>query len=226
MNGQIVNTIILNDTTMLDNFRNDPISGNPYDYVIQIDYAYPQPGIGWGFDGTAFYRRLTLALVMNNVVIAVIPNTSTFMSNQAPSYQAVIDVTAMSPQPTVGWLYNSDSTLSAPPTPGSQAYYQAIVANAITFGNSIIVQAAARNISMGITQAGQTLNVMNYTDGLITCLVTGSLYEAMTQLSTMIADTSTTKTSLSPFITNATLYATLNQIQTYLGIPLTTNPGP
>jgi hypothetical protein len=302
--GQVVNMIVLNDTSLLSNFMNNPVSGNPYDYVIQTDYVYPQPGIGWGFDGTAFYRQLTLALVMNNVVISVISNTSTFMATQAMSYQAVIDVTTMNPQPTVGWLYNLDGTLSAPPTPGSQAYYQAVVASAITFGQSIIVGAAARNISMGITQAGMTAAVMAYTDGLLTSLLTGSLYQAISQIMTMIADTSPAKVgayasgpdgsllsgtitftavtlgpignsivlmfnglqqvgtvvaawnsanptnqvsytgsstavpdsatvtlsggvqTLAPFITNDTLYSTLNQIQTYLGLPLTVNPGP
>lgn len=304
MNGQVVNAIALSDTTLLDNFRHDPVSGIPYDYVIQIDYVYPQPGIGWGFDGTAFYRKLTLALVMNNVVVSVIPNNSTFLSTQAMAFQAVVDITTMSPQPAIGWLYNLDGTLSAPPTPGSQAYYQSVVAAAIAFGQSIIVGAAARNISLGITQAGMTAAVMAYTDGLLTSLLTGSLYEAISQIMAMIADTSSAKVgayatgpdgsflggtitftavtlgpignsivltfnglqqvgtvvnawnaanptnqvtytgsstalpnsatvtlsggvqTLAPFVTNDTLYATLNQIQVYLGITPTPNPGP
>jgi hypothetical protein len=304
MNGQVVNTIVLNNTVLLSDFANDPASGNPYDYIIQIDYVYPQPGIGWGFDGTAFYRNLTLALVMNNVVSSVIQNNSTFMATQSMSYQAVIDVTTMNPQPSAGWIYNADGSLSAPPTPGSQAYYQAIVASAIAFGQTIIVGAAARNISMGITQAGMTAAVMAYTSDLLTSLLTGSLYEAISQLMVMIADTSPAKVgahatgtdgtllsgtitftavnlgvtgnsialtfnglqqvgtvvsawntanpsnqvtytgsstavpesatvnlsggvnTLSPFVTNDTLYSTLNQIQTYLDIPLTPNPGP
>jgi hypothetical protein len=288
----------------LNNFRIDPVSGNPFDYIIQIDYVYPQPGIGWGFDGTAFYRMLTLALVLNNTVVSVIQNNSTFLFTQAMAYQAVVDVTTMNPQPTVGWLYNLDGTLSAPPVPGSQAYYQSVVANAIAFGQNLIVQAAARNISLGITQLGMTAAVMAYTNGLLTSLLTGSLYQAITLIMGMIADTSPAKigsyasgpdgsllsgtitftavtmgiignsisltfngfqqvgtvvsawnaanptnqvtytgsstaipdsatvslsggvNTLAPFITNATLYTTLNQIQTYLGVALTPNPGP
>jgi hypothetical protein len=299
MNGRVVNTIVLNSSALLSNFTSDPLSGNPYDYVIQIDYVYPQPGIGWGFDGTGFYRQLTLALVLNNAVVSVIQNNSTFMSTQAMSYQAVVDVTTMYPQPTVGWIYNTDGTLSAPPTPGSQAYYQAVVASAIAFGQTVIVQAAARNISMGITQLGMTASVMAYTDDLLTCLLTGSLYQAITEIAIMIADTSSAKVgayatgsdntitftavtlglignsialtfdgvqqvgtvvsawnaanpsnqvtytgsstavpnsatvnlsgginTLAPFVTNNTLYSTMNQIQTYLNLPLTANPGP
>jgi hypothetical protein len=304
MNGQVVNTIVLDSTAKMDYFSNDPVSGVPYDYIIQIDYVYPKPGIGWGFDGTAFYRRLTLALVMNNVVSSVIQNNSTFMATQAASYQAVVDVTTMNPQPMAGWIYNIDGSMSAPPAPGSQAYYQAIVASAIAFGQTIIVGASARNISMGITQVGMTAAVMTYTNSLLTSLITGSLYEAISQLMVMIADTSPAKVgayatgtdgtllsgtitftavtlgaignsivltfdgiqqvcsivgawnaanpsnqvtytgsstaipesatvnlsggvnTLAPFVTNSTLYSTLNQIQTYLNIPVTPNPGP
>ena len=217
--GRVVNTIVLSDSTLLDNFRNDPISGNPYDYVIQIDYAFPQPGIGCGFDGSAFYRQMTLALVMNNVVVSVVQNTSTFMSTQAMSYQAVIDITLMNPQPTVGWLYNLDSTLSAPPAYPSPQYFQNIVTSAINFGTALIVQAAGQNISSGITQAGKTLAVMNYTVQLVVCLNTGSLYEAINQINVMLADTSDEKNNCAPFITNDKLTNTKYQIQNYLGIP-------
>jgi hypothetical protein len=132
----------------------------------------------------------------------------------------------MNPQPTAGYLYNSDGSLSAPPAYPSPQYFQNIVAQAVAFGNSIIIQSAARNVSAGITQAGQTLAMMTYCSQLMMCLSTGSLYEAIAELNTMIADTSTDKTNLSPFLTNDLLYATMNSIQTYLEIPLTPNPGP
>jgi hypothetical protein len=53
--GQIVNTIILNDMSILNLFMADPTTQIPYDYVLQIDNQYPQPGIGWAFDGIQFY---------------------------------------------------------------------------------------------------------------------------------------------------------------------------
>ena len=53
-NQLIVNTIILSDESMLNLFLNDQF-GNPFDYVLRIDMIYPQPGIGWTFDGIQFY---------------------------------------------------------------------------------------------------------------------------------------------------------------------------
>jgi hypothetical protein len=54
-NGVIVNTIHLMDGTLLSLFQNDPSTGLPYDTVLQINFLYPQPGIGWIFDGIQFY---------------------------------------------------------------------------------------------------------------------------------------------------------------------------
>jgi hypothetical protein len=88
-----------------------------------------------------------------------------------------------------------------------------------------MIQFAVANTMAGITQAGQTQAVMNYTADLAQCLSSGSLYAAMTDIEVMIADTSSTKTSLSPFITNAILYSYLNQLQAYLGVTVTPNPG-
>lgn len=51
--GQIQNTIVLDDKSLLCLFLNDP-NGFPYDFVIQVDSMYPRPGIGWSFDGISF----------------------------------------------------------------------------------------------------------------------------------------------------------------------------
>ena len=172
-NQKIVNTLELNDGSLLPLFANDPNTGIPYDAVIQIDIIFPQPGIGWSYINGIFYP------------------------------------------PSV-----------APPAYPSPEYFQMVVSNAIAFGNSLIVQYAAQNVSLGITQAGKTAAVMNYMNLLTSCLSTGSLYEAINQMNVILADTSDTKTNLAPFVTNNTIYFYLNQIQTYLGIPLTPNPGP
>jgi hypothetical protein len=224
-NSKIINTIVLDDSSLLNLFSTDS-NGIPFDALIQIDNIYPPPSIGWVYDGITFFSPSTIAIVQNNLVVSIIPNCNISTIVNTGAYQAILNVTNFNPQPTTGWIYNPDGSLSAPPAPGTQTYYQAIINAAMTFGQSIIVQAAARNISMGITQSGQTIPVMNYCQVLITSLFTGSLYAAITQIEVMIADTSDTKTALAPFITNDILYATMNQIQTYLGIPLTPNPGP
>lgn len=52
--GLVVNTITLDDASILSLFQNDPVSGEPYDHVLQIDFLYPRPGIGWTFDEIQF----------------------------------------------------------------------------------------------------------------------------------------------------------------------------
>ena len=172
LNNKIVNTIMLDDASLLPLFSADQ-NGNPYDSVVQIDTLSPQPGIGWTF---------------NNVNWCPPP--------QAASAQATVDI------------------------------YTQLVQNAITFGQALIVQFATQNVMAGITQAGKTQAVLTYSSDLYTYLTTGSLYVALSEIETMIADTSDEKVALAPFISNAILYGYLNQIQLYLGVPVTPNPGP
>lgn len=54
-NQQIMNTIVLQDESLLNLFLNDPMTDIPYDYVLRIDMIYPQPGIAWTFDGIQFW---------------------------------------------------------------------------------------------------------------------------------------------------------------------------
>lgn len=59
-NGNVQNTIILDNANLLDLFSIDPITGDPYEYVIQVDLMYPRPGIGWTFDGRIFSAPASL----------------------------------------------------------------------------------------------------------------------------------------------------------------------
>ena len=170
-NNTIMNTIELNDSSILYLFNKDP-NGNPYDSIVQIDNLNPQPGIGWTFDN-------------------------------------------------VNW----NPPFSSPQTLTTVEQYTALIQNAIVFGQTLTVQFATQNVMAGITQAGKTQAVLAYSSNLYTYLSTGSLYVAISEIEAMIADTTSTKTSLAPFITNDILYAYLNQIQGYLGLPLTANPG-
>jgi hypothetical protein len=99
------------------------------------------------------------------------------------------------------------------------------ISQAMQFGQGLIIQFAAQNVLSGITQSGQTIAVATYLQPLGYLLNSGSLYGAITVINSLIADTSTTKTNLAPFVTNNILYNYLNQIQTWLGLPLTINPG-
>jgi len=215
LNGIIVNIIDLEDPTLV------PIFSEGFDSCLEIDNLSIVPNIGWYYDvpSTAFYPPETLALIQNNLVVNIIQNCTAYITNNSSNYQYIINITGASTQPQVGWSFNGTSFIP------SAAYYQSLVSEAMAFGNQLILQFAAQNIAAGITQTGQTLNVINYTTNLSASLSSGSLYVALVQIETMIADTSSTKISLSPFITNDILYSFLNQIQTWLEIPLTPNPG-
>lgn len=47
-NGIVQNTVILEDASL------ESLFSDGFDYFIQIDNLNPQPGIGWGYDGTNF----------------------------------------------------------------------------------------------------------------------------------------------------------------------------
>lgn len=53
-NGVVKNTLVLNDASLLNLFLCDPVTGVPYDSILQIDQIYPRPGIGWTFDQIVF----------------------------------------------------------------------------------------------------------------------------------------------------------------------------
>ena len=93
--------------------------------------------------------------------------------------------------------------------------------DACNFGQNLITQFAAANYLAGITQSGQTLAVLSYTADLSQCLYTGSLLAAITLMEGMLADSSAAKTACAPFVTNAVIQSYINQVEAYLGMPLT-----
>jgi hypothetical protein len=217
--AQILNTIIVNiidleDSTLV------PLFAEGFDSCLEIDQLSPTPGINWYYDGTDYWPPIILALINGNLVVNVIQNYTPYISANSSTYQYIIDVTNSSLPPQIGWGYNGTSFIP------SLSYFQTLLQDAANFGLQLANTFAATNAQMGITQAGLTGAVLSYTSNLYSAITTGSLYEAITIINGMIADTSSTKTSLSPFITNDILYSYLNQIQTWLEIPLTPNPGP
>ena len=138
---------------------------------------------------------------------------------------------------TIGTLelpdsYTSDQVAAAlaiytyvPPAPTTQQRVSSAIQSSIDFGNALMLEFSTDNVLKGITQAGQTQAVANYLANLLNYISSGSMYAAITEINNLIADTSTTKQNLSPFITNDVLYAYLNKIQAFLNLPLTANPG-
>jgi hypothetical protein len=176
------------------------------------------------------YAQISNNVIMNTFELEDASLLSLFQTDpNGNPYDSVIQVDTMTPQPGMGWTFDNVNwnppAIPAPPTPAI-AVYTALVQNAISFGQALIVQFATQNVMAGITQAGQTQAVLDYASDLYTYLSTGSLYVAISEINVMIADTSSTKTALAPFITNDILYTYMNQIQGYLGLALTPNPGP
>jgi hypothetical protein len=128
------------------------------------------------------------------------------------------------PYSSVEQSINLMGVTPAAPTPTQ--VYTGVVNAAMVFGQNLVVQYSVENILSGITQAGQTIPVATYLQVVSYYLNSGSLYAALTEIATLIADTSSTKAALSPYVTNNILYNYLNQIQTYLNLPITENPGP
>lgn len=162
----------------------------------------------------------TYAKIQNGIVINTVLAPSTDPQDAAFTW---VDITNLTPPPSIGWDYDG-SIFTAPasgPPPTPQQVYTEVVLAAIDFGQNIIVDFTVANILAGITQAGKTSAMLSYTSDLAMCLNTGSLYSAVDEINTMILDTSTTKTNLSPFVTNAILISYLHKLQTYLGLPNT-----
>lgn len=167
------------------------------------------------------YAQVLNGLIQNIIVL----KDSSLLPIFSQGFDYCIQVDNLNPEPMIGWLY--DGVNFSQPTPISitpptqlQVAITSIQA-ASDFGQNIIYQFAASNALAGITASGQTGAVVQYTNNLSQCLYTGSLYLALTVMNGMLNDTSAAKTACAPFITNTIIKNYMNQIQTYLGIPLT-----
>lgn len=206
LNNVIVNILQLDDSSLVSVFSVG------FDECLQIDTISPMPQIGWIYDvpSTTFYPPLTLALVQSNLVTSIVVNNSIFITNNSSNYQYIVAVTTMNPKPQVGFSY--DGTNFSPP----QSYLQQLVGESTKLGNCVITQYNAQCVGLGITAANQTSAFLTYMGPLFSLLSYGYLSEAVAELTTMLADTSSAKTSLSPFVTNDILTAYQTQIQNWV----------
>lgn len=104
-----------------------------------------------------------------------------------------------------------------PPSKTQLEQVKIVIQNAMNFGNGLIMEFAAENVAMGITQDGMTGVVRRNCSQVIDCLLTGSLYDAIIELRAIPEDKKDAK-----YLTNARLLIFINKIETYLGIPLST----
>lgn len=92
---------------------------------------------------------------------------------------------------------------------------EGIVAAARDFGMRVMINFAAENILLGITQDGKTGEVITKLASVMTALQAGSLYEAITQLRAVPSENYDDK-----YVTAARLLTAVNKIETYLNLPL------
>lgn len=94
---------------------------------------------------------------------------------------------------------------------------KAAVQRAMDFGNGVMTDFIAENVALGITQRGLTAQVREATAKLITCLQTGSLYDAINELKQI------NPSYLDGVILNSTrLLVFRNKVESCLGITLST----
>ena len=98
--------------------------------------------------------------------------------------------------------------------PSAVNIYKSVVRSAIDFFEDLMVNYAAENITMGITVLNKTKEVADYLADVMRYGQSGSLYEVMHEIDTLIA--AGIPADLSPFVTNARLTDFKNNVQDYL----------
>lgn len=111
------------------------------------------------------------------------------------------------------------TTLDAitPPSTPINLQVQNVIKKAMEFGNQILIEFAAENVLLGITQAGMTTAVRNATARIVSALQTGSLYDAINECRAVPAQDKD-----ATFVTDARLLLFVNKIEVYLGLPVST----
>jgi hypothetical protein len=89
------------------------------------------------------------------------------------------------------------------------------VRRAIDFGIQLLVEFASENIALGITADGKTSDVRKAMSEVTSALTTGSLHDAIAEARLIQEADKDDK-----YITNERLLEYINKIETYLGLPL------
>ena len=92
------------------------------------------------------------------------------------------------------------------------------VSSARAYGDKLITDFAAENVAMGITQLGLTNHVRKALSEVTSCLVTGSLYDAVTEIKLLNPNTFDNY-----ILTPSRLLVFRNKIETYLGVTLSSS---
>lgn len=93
--------------------------------------------------------------------------------------------------------------------------YKTLVENAIAFFNEFMIRYAAENITLGITFYNKTKDVADYLKDVMRYGQSGSLYEVVNAIDTLIA--AGVPVDLDPFITQTKLEDMKAEVNAYLG---------
>lgn len=166
------------------------------------------------------YAQLTNGVIANIIEL----DDPTLLPLFAEGYDGIpVQIDNLAPIPSIGWIYAPYNHFNDPNT--TQVIItnntQIVITDDVEQGNYIILQYSKFNTILGINAAGQTSAFLTYNANLFTYLSFGYLLDAIAEINTMIADTSDTKTNLSPFVDNDNLTIYKYQIQDWLEIPNT-----
>lgn len=94
---------------------------------------------------------------------------------------------------------------------------QQAIADAMAFGQKILIDFRAENVAMGVLQDNMTGWLLNKLSSVMDAVLTGSLTEAIARLKAI-----PTVEYDGKYMTVPRMIAFINKIETYLGLPLTT----
>ena len=99
--GVVTNTVVADQA-----FIDQHYPGSP-----RIDNVTPQPGIGWGYDGSTWTAPQTFGIVTAGTVTQVVTGLPSKIGVQ---YPGAIRIDTLNPMPGVVWTY--DGSTFAPPS--------------------------------------------------------------------------------------------------------------
>lgn len=100
----------------------------------------------------------------------------------------------------------------------AKAMTEKVLSDAMTFGRNMIVEFGAENMRMNITKLGMTNKVRKVLSEVMSALMAGSLYDAITEVKKIQASDKD-----GVFITDTRLLLFINKIEDYLQIPRSTH---
>lgn len=119
--------------------------------------------------------------------------------------------------PTAEELTHINAVVYAHSHLSAQESVRLTMQRAVEFGNNLMIEFAAENILLGITQAGKTKQVADYLQNVMRYIQSGSLYEVISEIDSLIS--AGIAPELAPFVTEARLLAFRGKVTAYLGMP-------